>query len=72
MIAFILSNALLPDGAWSAFGLAWLFLILGNALSDLGLGYTFQRSFICIALALVAVTVFIFCSLANRSFNFIL
>ena len=22
-IAFILSNALLPDGAWIAFGLAW-------------------------------------------------
>ena len=57
VIAFILSNALLPDGAWTAFGLAWLFLILGNALSDLGLGYTFRRSFIALPFALVAVTV---------------
>jgi cobalt/nickel transport system permease protein len=56
-IAFILSNALLPDGAWTAFGLAWLFLFLANALSDLGLGYTFRRSFIALPFALVAVTV---------------
>ncbi|NOT06062.1 MAG: cobalt ECF transporter T component CbiQ [Anaerolineales bacterium] len=57
VIAFILSNALLPDGAWTAFGLAWLFLFLANALSDLGLGYTFKRSFIALPFALVAVTV---------------
>ncbi len=57
VIAFILSNALLPDGAWTAFGLAWLFLILANALSDLGLGYTLRRSFIALPFALVAVTV---------------
>jgi cobalt/nickel transport system permease protein len=56
-IAFILSNALLPDGAWLAFALAWLFLILANALSELGLGYTFRRSFIALPFALVAVTV---------------
>ena len=56
-ILYILSNALLPDGAWLAFGLAWLFLILANALSDLGLGYTFRRSFIALPFALVAVTV---------------
>jgi len=57
VIAFILSNALLPDGAWMAFVLAWLFLFLANALSDLGLGYTFKRSFIALPFALVAVTV---------------
>lgn len=56
-IAFILSNALLPDGAWSAFALTWLFLLLLNALSALGLGYTFRRSFIALPFALVAVTV---------------
>jgi len=56
-IAFILSNALLPDGAWLAFALAWLFLLLANALSELGLGYTFRRSFIALPFALVAVTV---------------
>jgi len=56
-IAFILSNALLPDGAWLAFGLAWLFLLLVNALSRLGLMFTFKRSFVALPFALVAITV---------------
>jgi len=56
-IAFILSNALLPDGAWLAFGLAWLFLLLVNVLSRLGLGFTFKRSFVALPFALVAITV---------------
>ena len=56
-VAFILSNALLPDAAWMAFGLSWLFLLFTNALSELGLGFTFKRSFIALPFALVAVTV---------------
>ncbi len=56
-IAFILSNALLPDGAWMAFGLAWLFLLFTNALSELGLLFTFKRSLIALPFALVAITV---------------
>ena len=56
-LAYILSNALLPDGAWLAFGLAWLFLLLANALSNLGMGFTFKRSFVALPFALVAVTV---------------
>lgn len=56
-ITFILSNALLPDGAWASFLLAWGFLLLAGALSDLGLGYTFKRSFIALPFALAAVTV---------------
>ncbi len=56
-VLFILSNALLPDGAWIAFGLAWLFLLAANALARLGLGYTFKRSFVALPFALVAVTV---------------
>ncbi|GAB4463206.1 MAG: cobalt ECF transporter T component CbiQ [Anaerolineales bacterium] len=56
-VAFILSNALLPDAAWTAFGLSWLFLLFANALSNLGLGFTFKRSFIALPFALVAVTV---------------
>jgi cobalt/nickel transport system permease protein len=56
-IAFILSNALLPDGAWTAFGLAWLFLLFANALSNLGLEFTFKRSFVALPFALVAITV---------------
>src|SRR5512134_1615916 len=56
-LAFILSNALLPDGAWIAFGLSWLFLLLANLLSDLGIGFTFRRSFVALPFALVALTV---------------
>jgi cobalt/nickel transport system permease protein len=56
-VAFILSNALLPDGAWSAFILAWLFLLFANVLSRLGAGFTFRRSFIALPFALAAVTV---------------
>lgn len=56
-IAFILSNALLPDGAWIAFGLGWLFILSGNIASGLGAGFTFRRSFIALPFALAAVTV---------------
>ena len=56
-IAYILSNALLPDGAWTAFGLAWLCLLSANALSNLGLAFTFKRSFVALPFALVAITV---------------
>ncbi len=56
-VVFILSNALLPDGAWIAFGLSWLFLLFVNALSELGILFTFKRSLIALPFALVAVTV---------------
>ena len=55
-VAFILSNALLPDGSWPAFALAWLVLLAANDQSDLGLGYTFKRSFVALPFALVAVS----------------
>jgi cobalt/nickel transport system permease protein len=56
-VAFILSNALLPDGAWIAFGLSWLLLLLGNLLSNLGIGFTFRRSLVALPFALIALTV---------------
>jgi len=56
-VAFILSNALLPDGAWLAFIFSWLFLLSVNVLSKLGLLFTFKRSFVALPFALVAVTV---------------
>ncbi len=56
-IAFILSNAVLPDGAWVAFALAWGFVLFANSLSGLGTGFTLKRSFIALPFALVAVTV---------------
>ena len=56
-LAFIVSNALLPDGAWMAFVLAWGFILFANLLSGLGIGFTFRRSFIALPFALAAITV---------------
>lgn len=56
-IAYILSNALLPDGAWMAFGFSWLFLLVANMLSNLGITFTLKRSFVALPFALVAITV---------------
>jgi cobalt/nickel transport system permease protein len=55
-IAFILSNALLPDGAWAAFGLAWILILLANHFSSLGVDFSFRRSFIALPFALAAVS----------------
>jgi len=55
-LLFILSNALLPDGAWAAFGLSWLSLLWANQLSSLGVDFTFKRSFVALPFALAAVS----------------
>ncbi|MBN2119171.1 MAG: cobalt ECF transporter T component CbiQ [Anaerolineales bacterium] len=56
-VAFILSNALLPDGAWIAFGLSWMLLLFANIFSNLGIAFTLKRSFVALPFALVAITV---------------
>lgn len=56
MLAFLLSNVLLPDGAWPAFGLMWILLLLANAASHLGVDFTLRRSFIALPFMLVAVS----------------
>lgn len=56
-VIYIVSNALLPDKAWLAYLVAWLFLIFANQLSQLGIVYTFKRSFIALPFALIAITV---------------
>ena len=53
---FIISNALLPDGAWLAFTLTWLAVLLLNWLSRLGISFTLRRSFIALPFALAAIT----------------
>src|SRR5512147_3103653 len=53
---FILSNVLLPDGAWLAFLLSWVFILACTSLSRLGPGYTLKRSFIALPFALAALT----------------
>jgi cobalt/nickel transport system permease protein len=56
-VLFILSNVLLPDGAWLAFALAWVLILLSSVLAGLGLGYALKRSFVALPFALAAVTV---------------
>lgn len=56
-ILFIISNVLLPDGAWLAFLLAWAFILWINLLSRLEITYALKRSFIALPFALAAVTV---------------
>ena len=53
---FILSNVLLPDGAWLAFLLSFVALLLGNWLAGLGFGYTLKRSFVALPFVLAAIT----------------
>jgi cobalt/nickel transport system permease protein len=67
-VLFILSNALLPDGAWAAFGLSWIVLLWANVISTLGIEFTFKRSFIALPFALAAVSA-IFSPLGNPLAN---
>ena len=53
-VGFILSNALLPDGSWLAFALAWLLVLIINDAANVGLGFSLKRSFIALPFALVA------------------
>ena len=55
-VLFILSNALLPDGAWLAFGFAWLLVLAANRVSRLNFRFLFIRSLIALPFALAAVT----------------
>jgi len=55
-ILFILSNVLLPDGAWFTFGLSWLFLILILTMARLSLKFVILRSLIALPFAMAAVT----------------
>lgn len=55
-VLLILSNALLPDGAWLALGLSWLLILTLNLLARLGWAFTLRRSFIALPFALAAVT----------------
>jgi cobalt/nickel transport system permease protein len=55
-VLFILSNVILPDGAWLAFLFSWAFILWVNILADLRLDYAFKRSFIALPFALAAVT----------------
>ncbi len=55
-VLFILSNVLLPDGAWLGFALAFGLILLITRLAGLPLGYAARRSFVALPFALVGVT----------------
>jgi len=55
-ILAILSNVLLPDGAWLAFSVSWMLVIVVNQLARLGWTFSLRRSFIALPFALAAIT----------------
>ena len=55
-VGFILSNVLLPDGAWLAFALSWALLLLLAWRAGLGFRFVLTRSLVALPFALAAVT----------------
>jgi cobalt/nickel transport system permease protein len=55
-ISFILSNVLLPDGAWLSFGLSWMIVLAITNLAQVKFGFVFKRSLIALPFALAAIT----------------
>lgn len=55
-VLFIVSNVLLPDGAWLAFAAAWGLVLFAAALARLSPVLVVRRSFIAIPFALAAVS----------------
>lgn len=56
-IGFIISNVVLPDGAWLAFALTWILIYAAGMIARLPWSYLLVRSFIAIPFALAAITV---------------
>lgn len=57
VVAFILSNALLPDGAWLAYGLMAVFIWAAARVARLPFAFLFKRSLIVLPFLLAAVTI---------------
>ena len=55
-VLFIISNVLLPDGAWIAFALGWLCVLIISQLANLGLKFIITRSLVALPFALAAIT----------------
>ncbi|MFQ5341321.1 MAG: cobalt ECF transporter T component CbiQ [Anaerolineae bacterium] len=55
-VLFVVSNVMLPDGAWLAFGFAWGLVLLVSVLAEMGAGYVVKRSFVALPFALAALT----------------
>jgi cobalt/nickel transport system permease protein len=55
-VLFILSNVLLPDGAWLAFVLALGVVVAASVAAGLGPWYALRRSFVALPFALAAIS----------------
>jgi cobalt/nickel transport system permease protein len=55
-VLFIISNVLLPDGAWLAFACGWLFILVVSWLAQLSLKFIVIRSLVALPFALAAIT----------------
>ena len=55
-VLFILSNVLLPDGAWLGFAASWLLIIIGSRIAKLGMRFILTRSLVAIPFALAAIS----------------
>lgn len=55
-VLFIVSNVLLPDGAWLGFVMAFGLILLVTRLAGLPYGYAVRRSFVALPFALVGIT----------------
>jgi cobalt/nickel transport system permease protein len=55
-VLFIISNVLLPDGAWLAFAFSWLFVLIVSRMAHLGIKFILTRSLVALPFALAAIT----------------
>ena len=55
-VLFIISNVLLPDGAWFAFACGWIFILIVSQLAHLSLKFLLTRSLVALPFALAAIT----------------
>jgi cobalt/nickel transport system permease protein len=55
-VLFILSNVLMPDGAWLAFGFSWLVLVWFAILAGLNIKFIVTRSLVALPFAIAAIT----------------
>lgn len=56
-VAFIVSNSLLPDAAWAAYGVAFLAVLAVTALAGLPLGFAPRRSLIALPFTVAAMSI---------------
>jgi len=56
-VLLIVSNALLPDGAWMAFALTWGLVLAASLLASIRLTFLITRSLVALPFAIAAVTV---------------